>query len=560
MNQEDFELNENESIKNILTRGVVCQKNIEFKSKIKAMIQYCDKPVLVQLEEITNEFFTLSQRNSEQSSKNLINMISQLFFKLKCIDYLNLFITYYKFINTIKTERIEKDFVNNTTNFISKIDIILKPIKISKDDFSLKFTSTSKDKLDYLLSFIDKEILINNEDDKFFSYDLSYGNYPEGHIIHIIQKNTYFNLREGNYFDFNLYTNKNDKEGFDGDKIKNNVIKAEHKIKDNFILTKRCTSLFHQTYDRFTNFVMNDCPNVYQYIYKIFPFGSVTQCTQNITSNLEITMLTKDYQTTTSEKVKMILEELEKELLENSQYERIELRETKRTILLNCYDKISNIKIELNLNNIFGILNSTLIRNYLIFDSRALILVNTIKDWSKRKGINGNHNGHLSSYCYTLLTIYFLQRIENPVLPILSSKNDTKELKVGNRQYFLEKALCEISTEKTFYSSNTESVATLFIKWLTFYLNMFNANDYCIDIASEKLVFRYDEVEYLNFFKSANKKSVYTFIDMFDYTYNPGAYFEKNSTPHDNMRKAMERTLKQIMTGDDNMLLNDLKE
>ena len=211
MNQEDFELNENESIKSILTRGVVCQKNIEFKSKIKAMIQYCDKPVLVQLEEITNEFFTLSQRNSEQSSKNLINMM---------------------------------DFVNNTTNF----DIILKPIKISKDDFSLKFTSTSKDKLDYLLSFIDKEILINNEDDKFFSYDLSYGNYPEGHIIHIIQKNTYFNLREGNYFDFNLYTNKNDKEGFDGDKIKNNVIKAEHKIKDNFILTKRCTSLFHQTY------------------------------------------------------------------------------------------------------------------------------------------------------------------------------------------------------------------------------------------------------------------------------------------------------------------------
>lgn len=137
MNQEDFELNENESIKSILTRDSTYKKNIEFKSKIKAVIQYCDKPALVQLEEITNEFFTLSQRNSEQSSKNLINMISQLFFKLKCIDYLNLFITYYKFINTIKTERIEKDFVNNTTNFISKIDIILKPIKISKDDFSL---------------------------------------------------------------------------------------------------------------------------------------------------------------------------------------------------------------------------------------------------------------------------------------------------------------------------------------------------------------------------------------------------------------------------------------
>ena len=90
---------------------------------------------------------------------------------------------------------------------------------------------------------------------------------------------------------------------------------------------------------------MNDCPNVYQYIYKIFPFGSVTQCTQNITSNLEITMLTKDYQTTTSEKVKMILEELEKELLENSQYERIKLRETKRTILLNCLIKFQILRL-----------------------------------------------------------------------------------------------------------------------------------------------------------------------------------------------------------------------
>ena len=69
MNQEDFELNENESIKSILTRDLMYQKNIKFKSKIKAMIQYCDKPVLVQLEEITNEFFTLSQRNSEQKQK-----------------------------------------------------------------------------------------------------------------------------------------------------------------------------------------------------------------------------------------------------------------------------------------------------------------------------------------------------------------------------------------------------------------------------------------------------------------------------------------------------------
>ena len=69
MNQADFELNENESIKNILTRGVVCQKNIEFKSKIKAMIQYCDKPVLVQLEEITMSFLP--------SLKGILNKVAK---------------------------------------------------------------------------------------------------------------------------------------------------------------------------------------------------------------------------------------------------------------------------------------------------------------------------------------------------------------------------------------------------------------------------------------------------------------------------------------------------
>ena len=69
MNQEDIELNENESIKSILTRDSTYKKNIEFKSKIKDMIHYCAQPVLVQLEEITNEFFTLSQRNSEQKQK-----------------------------------------------------------------------------------------------------------------------------------------------------------------------------------------------------------------------------------------------------------------------------------------------------------------------------------------------------------------------------------------------------------------------------------------------------------------------------------------------------------
>ena len=64
---------------------------------------------------------------------------------------------------------------------------------------------------------------------------------------------------------------------------------------------------------------------------------------------------------------------LEKEY--QNEYENIQLIPTKRTYLLDIFDKTNKIKIEVNLNNIFGILNSSLIREYLIFDSRVLILV-----------------------------------------------------------------------------------------------------------------------------------------------------------------------------------------
>ena len=69
MNQEDFELNENESIKSILTRDSTYKKNIECKSKIKAMIHYCAQPVLVQLEEITMSFLP--------SLKGILNKVAK---------------------------------------------------------------------------------------------------------------------------------------------------------------------------------------------------------------------------------------------------------------------------------------------------------------------------------------------------------------------------------------------------------------------------------------------------------------------------------------------------
>ena len=46
---------------------------------------------------------------------------------------------------------------------------------------------------------------------------------------------------------------------------------------------------------------------------------------------------------------------------------------------------------------------------------------------------------------------------------------------------------------------------------------------------------------------------------MFDYSYNPGAYLDQNSTPHKNLKDVMRRTLFQMLNANKNMLKNDGK-
>ena len=197
-------------------------------------------------------------------------------------------------------------------------------------------------------------------------------------------------------------------------------------------------------------------------------------------------------------------------------------------------------------------MNSTLIRNYLVYDARALILVNTIKDWSKIKEINSNNKGFLSSYCYTLMTIYFLQRIKDPLLPIISSYNDLINLKVSEKEFFIERQLLQSSElMKNWHTRNKEdTVTTLLLKWMIFYLYIFNGEEYCIDISNKRLTYRFNDAKYLSSFVSGtNKLSAYCFIDMFDYTYNPGSYMEINSSEHHKFKDVLKESIGQLLEG-----------
>lgn len=66
--------------------------------------------------------------------------------------------------------------------------------------------------------------------------------------------------------------------------------------------------------------------------------------------------------------------------------------------------------------------NTLLLRTYQEIDQRAWLLFMLVKVWAKQAGIADASHGTLSSYGWALLTIFYLQQCDPPVLPILQSE------------------------------------------------------------------------------------------------------------------------------------------
>ncbi len=572
------------------------------------------------LKETIVTFFQLKPKIGVDKLSELKNKLALLYNMLRQISFFNLMIKYCHFLQNISkyvaSDRTDKKF-NPRNDIISNAQYDIELNKnLAHKIFKLSITSTSPEKFNYLKQKLELYIYKNN--DPFIEYDLVEGPYPEGYTILINMRDNYLILNDEsnkeediqkmksffqkyginekyiNWWKNNSYSrivqnyeedhkenNENNKDKKDKTEIKiideeekklikernkekwaqtiQNLIKQETNIKNNIKLTKRNFSNFKNSFIFLKKIIMSIDNLTYKIKY-IYPYGSITQLTQNATSDYEISIITENYSNINNKQIITLFTEIQNyfEKKYKDDLNIIGIRETKRTALLIIYDQKNNLSIEINCNNFFSIMNSNLIYTYLTYDARALILVNTIKDWSKIKGINSNHEGFMSSYCYTLMTIFFLQRMHKPLLPIISS-NTFDKIEVKNHEYYIEKTLLNPSKSfKNWKCINTEdTISTLLLKFFVFYLYLFNEDDYCIDISNDKLTFRHYEARYLNYFHGNNKISVYCFIDMFDYTYNPGSYMDKYSTPHYLYKKKLEKSLSQLLNGEDNLLKPD---
>ena len=534
-------------------------------------------------------FIQIAINIGDFDKKEIMNKLAKLYHKLKNLYFFNILIFLYKKIEKI-LQSIYDSYDKHFVNFEIKNDFILTSIydyeqNINNEykSLSINIKSTNSQKYKFLCNILEE---IEIKEDIYRNYILLRGDLEEGCTLKVKFNDDYLLLNNNNLNKLkellknygientdwdrdrrkpiNFLSNeekkqkdelKNKKEEENKEKLSNALIMQENFVKNNFKNTKKNTKLFKTIFSKLEEIILSD-EKIKNKIIKILPYGSVTQCTCNENSDLEMTILTKNYEKCNEKFIFDLFEKILDNISKNTSSEfdpYLEgIRTTKRTILLLLIHKESKTKIEINCNNFFSVMNSTLIRNYLTYDARALILINTIKDWSKQKEINSNSKLFLSSYCYTLMTIFFLQRMKNPLLPIISSRDNLIRMKISEKEFFLEKELLNTSESmKNWHTQNKDdTVVTLMLKWMIFYLYIFNNEEYCIDISNKKLCFRVDEATYLNeFIKGSKKKSAYCMIDMFDYTYNPGSYMEMDSEEHRIFKTEMENAIKMILEG-----------
>merc|ERR1719265_3129290 len=64
---------------------------------------------------------------------------------------------------------------------------------------------------------------------------------------------------------------------------------------------------------------------------------------------------------------------------------------------------------DVTINNLLPVYNTRLLKSYALLDHRVVTVVREVKKWAQEIGLHGADKGHLSSYSFTLLGIFYFQ-------------------------------------------------------------------------------------------------------------------------------------------------------
>ena len=402
MNDEENEYYENFK-RNIGMKEKLCEivKNFDMLKNITLEDDYMFKFFEV-LSIVINEFFLLDNYRRAQ----LMDIIAKFLLNVK---YYELIIPINECVQfLISIDEHDYDFLENITikfdNEILGMTLSIKDInKFNKLNFK-KFITKRKD---IMIIYIDKNqiFIIPNK--------VKIDSIVQRKILSSISLNKL--LYEEYMTELNILQETN--------KFSENLKELENSIIHHIKYTKRNTKSFKDSFKKIKELILNN-NELSEKIIDILQFGSLTQFCHNIKSDLEFSI-----QINNDEDYAKFYNKLKYIFITNQDYTNIEIITTKRTQLLKLYDLSHHINIEILINNKLPIINSKLIYCYGMVDKRFIILNNLIRDWSKINCQNGNFNRQLSSYCYSIMLIFFLQKgLEKPVLPNLQCKSNSKNI------------------------------------------------------------------------------------------------------------------------------------
>lgn len=121
-------------------------------------------------------------------------------------------------------------------------------------------------------------------------------------------------------------------------------------------------------------------------------------------------------------------------------------------------DPRSGLDVDISLDNRLAIYNSQMLKAY-AQEERFRQLVQMVKYWASRRGINNAFEGSLSSYAWTLLSIQHAQMVQPPLVPNRQAGDVSEPVKISGRKFNVG------FNSDAYTSENTQTLASLLINF-----------------------------------------------------------------------------------------------
>ena len=168
-------------------------------------------------------------------------------------------------------------------------------------------------------------------------------------------------------------------------------------------------------------------------------------------------------------------------LLHEEGMENIQLIPKARIPIIKFKDPRSGLDVDISLDNRLAIYNSMMLKSY-AQEERLQRMIQMVKYWASRRGINNAFEGTLSSYAWTLLSIQHAQLVQPPLAPNRQKDVDANPITFKGTTYDVG------FDHEHFATDNNQSLASLLISFFERYATRWDWENMVVSIRSGEAI------------------------------------------------------------------------